>query len=251
MEFKTYDPEEEDYLDDAFEAVLKRPGDVEKYRKVIKKALEDAEEVLGLSSGVEILFGHSDTEKVQEKWGEDATANFYVYGFTFGSWFDDVDKDFIFIRANDFYENWKAALKNMVIHERAHIAFYDEHSDEALSKKLNGSNYNSVLFEGHSTNTAAKLNEEKGYGWEPYYRQLGEADPDYRKLMEELKKDRPDSEFFDHGGDEWTEGEGYIISYELFHWIMENRGLELEDLPGLDEEKVRELVDEAAEELYL
>lgn len=250
MQFETYNPEEEEYLDEGFEFVLRKPENVEKYRKVIKEALEDAEQVLGLSSDVEILFGLSDTEKVQEKWGEEATANFYVYGFTFGSWFDEIDRDFIFIRANDFHENWEAALKNMVVHERAHIAFYDEHSDEALNEKLNGSNYNSVLFEGHSTNTAAKLNEEKDYGWEPYYRQLGEVDPDYEKLKKELEKDRPDSGFFDHGGDEWTDGEGYIISYEIFHWIMENEGLELEDLPGLEEEKVRELVDGAAEKLY-
>jgi len=250
MNFKTYNPEEEDYLDEGFHSVLQRPEDVEKYRNVIAQALEDAEDILGMSSEVEILFGLTDTEKVQGRWGQDLTANFYSNGFTFGSWFEGIDHDFIFLRANDYHNDWEAALKNMAVHERAHIEFYDHHSDEDLAERLNGSVYNSVLFEGHSMNTAAKLNEEKDYGWSPEFRQLSEVSPDYAKLKQELEKDRTDSEFFDKGGEEWQEGEGYIIAYEGLNWVLEKKDIGLDDLPALSEEDAVELIDEAAEQLY-
>lgn len=250
VKFKTYDPEEDGYLHEDFEEVLERPEDVGKFREAIEEALKDAEEVLGFSSDVEIVFGLADPERIKEKWWEDAGTNFHVYGFTYGSWFDDRERDFIFLYANDFKDDWKAALKNMVVHERAHIEFYDHHSDEVLKKRLNNSMYDNILFEGHSTNSAAKLNREKGYGWKPSHRELGKVDPDLERLKEEFEKKRTESGFFDHGGDEWEEAEGYPVSFEIFHWVLENKNLEIQDLPDLSQEKVRELVDEAAEELY-
>ncbi|MFB6115654.1 MAG: hypothetical protein ABEK04_05230 [Candidatus Nanohalobium sp.] len=249
MEFKTYNPEEDDYLRDGFHDFLRRPEDVEKYRKTIREALEDAEEVVGMDSDVEILFGLTDTGSVHERWGEEAAPEFYVYGFTFGSHFEGKDRNFIFLRANDFPSNWKAVLKNMAVHERAHIEFFRSNSDEELDERLSGAVYNSVLFEGHSTNTAARLNEEKGYGWNPDFRKKGN-EVDFEELKAELEKDRTESSFFDHGGDEWTEAEGYPISFEIFNWVIENKGLEVKDLPSLSEDEARELIDEAAEELY-
>lgn len=250
MEFKTYDPEKDDYIYDSYEELLERPEDVEKYRSAIAEALEDAEEVVGMSSDVEIVFGLADPDRIEERWGEDAATNFHVHGFTFGSWFDDRDRDFIFLYANDVRDDWEAALKNMTVHERAHIDFYDKHSDEQLSERLEGSVYNSVLFEGHSTNTAAKLNEEKGYGWSPGFRKTGNS-IDSEKLDEELQKDRAESEFFDHGGEQWTDAQGYPVSYEIFNWILENEGLKLQELPELSEEEAKDLIDEAVQNLYL
>ena len=249
MEFKTYDPSEDDYLWEAFEEVLVAPENVEKYRETIEEALEDSEEVLGRNTDIEVVFGLSDPEKIKDKWGEDAETNFHVYGFTFGSWFDDFDKDFIFLYANDSKEDWRPALKNLTVHEGSHIDFYNHYSDEEIAKRLNGPNYNSVLFEGHSTNSAEKVDEVKGYGWQPDYRTVGNSF-DYKKLKKELEKDRTESGFFDHGGDEWQDAEGYPASFEIFSWIIENKGLEVEDLPELSEERTRELVDEAVENLY-
>lgn len=250
MEFKTYDPEEDDYLHEDFEEVLESPENVEKFRNVIEEALNDAEEVLGFSADVEIVFGLADPERIKEKWGEDAGTNFHVYGFTYGSWFENREKDFIFLYANDLKDYWEQALKNMVVHERAHIDFYDHHSDEVLSERLNNYMYDNILFEGHSTNSAAKLNRVKGYGWSPSHRELGKVDPGLERLKEEFEKKRTESSFFDHGGDEWKEAEGYPVSYEIFHWIIENKGLEIHELPELSQDEVEELVDEASEKLY-
>lgn len=250
MRFQTYNPEKDDYLYEAYEEVLTRPEDVGKYREVIEKTLSDVEEVVGMSSDVEIVFGLADPEKIRDKWGEDVETNFHVHGFTFGSWFDDRDRDFIFLYANDFKADWKPALKNLTVHERSHIDFYDHHSDEELSERLNGLVYNSVLFEGHSTNTAAKLNKEKGYCWSPDYRTLNN-DFDAEKVSQEVEKDRTESEFFDHGGEEWTTAEGYPASFEIFNWLIENKGLEVEELPALSEDEARKLIDEAVENLYL
>ena len=249
MEFKTYNPQKDDFLYDSYEEVLVGPRDVDKYREAIGEALEDAEEVFGMSSDVEIVFGLADPQKIRERWGEGAETNFHVHGFTFGSWFDDRDRDFIFLYANDSKDDWEAALKNMTVHERAHIDFYDSHSDEVLADRLEGPNYTSVLFEGHSTNTAAKLNEEKNYGWSPDFRSTGN-DIDYQKLEKELGKDRIESEFFDHGGDEWTDAQGYPVSFEVFNWIIQNKDLEVQQLPDLSEDETIELVDEAINNLY-
>lgn len=250
MEFKTYNPEKDEYLRDGFHDFLRKPEDAGKYREAIDEALEDVKEVVGMDSDVEILFGLTDTESVHERWSEEADPQFYVYGFTFGSHFEDKDKDFIFLRANDFPANWKAVLKNMAAHERAHIEFFRSNSDEELDRRLSGSVYNSVLFEGHSTNTAAMVNEEKGYGWSPDFRRKGN-EVDFEKLMDELKKDRTESEFFNHDGDEWTDAEGYPISFEIFNWVIENKDLEVQELPSLSEDEVKKLIDEAVEELYL
>ncbi|PSH00574.1 MAG: hypothetical protein BRC30_02825 [Nanohaloarchaea archaeon SW_7_46_7] len=249
MKFQIYNPEEDDYLWEDFEEVLEKPVGVEKYREVIEEALSDAKEVLGRENDLEIVFGLTDPEKIREKWGEDAGTNFHVYGFTFGSWFDGFDRDFIFLYANDSKDDWRPALKNMTVHEGSHIDFYSHYSDEELSERLNGSNYNSVLFEGHSTNSARKVDEVKGYSWNPSFRTLGN-DFDHEKIMDELEKERPESSFFDHGGEEWQNAEGYPASFEIFHWIIKEKGLEVEELPKLSEEKTRELVDEAVEQLY-
>jgi hypothetical protein len=40
------------------------------------------------------------------------------------------------------------------------------------------------------------------------------------------------------------------MAYEIFNWVIENRGLEVKELPELSQEEVQELVDEAVEELY-
>ncbi len=249
MKFKTYDPEEDGYLPEHYEGLLDRPEEVDKYREAVEEALQDADEVLGMSSDVEIVFGLADPEKVDERWEVETGLNFHVHGFTYGSWFDDVDRDFIFLYADDSRSDWKAALKNMTVHERAHIDFYDSHSDEALRGRLRGSMYDNMLFEGHSTNSAAKVNDVKGYGWRPSHRELGKVDPDARKLKEELEKPRKESNLLDRGG-EWDEDEGYAMAFEIFNWVIENRGLEVEELPQLSEQETRELVDEAAEELY-
>lgn len=249
MEFKTYNPEEDDYLYEAFEEVLEKPEDVGKYREAIAEALDDAEEVVGMDSDVEIVFGLADPEKIQEKWDTGPDSHFHIYGFTFGSWFEDRDRDFMFIYANDSPENWEGGLKNLTVHERSHLDFYDHYSDDVLAERLEGSMYNSVLLEGHSTNTAAKLNEEKGYGWNPEFRKKGN-EVSHERLMAELQKDRTESEFFDHGGDEWEDAEGYPISFEIFNWVLENKGLEVHELPSLSQDEAKELIDEAAETLY-
>jgi len=249
MKFKTYNPEEEDYLWEDFEEVLKNPEDVGKYREAIAEALRDAEEILGRDIDIEIVFGLADPEKIREKWGENAETHFHVYGFTFGSWFEGFDRDFIFLYANDSRDDWKPALKNMTVHEGSHIKFYNNYSDEEISRRLNGSNYNSVLFEGHSTNSAQKVDEKKGYGWKPSFRTL-DNDFDYEKIMKELKKERPDSDFFDQGGDEWQNAQGYPASFEIFNWIIEEKGLEIEKISKLSEQETRELVNEAVEKLY-
>lgn len=249
MRFQTYDPEEDDYIYDSYEEVLEKPEDVEKYRSAIEEALDDAEEVVGMDSDVEIVFGLADPEKIKDRWGEDAETNFHVHGFTYGSWFDDRDRDFIFLYASDFKDDWEAALKNMTVHERAHVDFYDHHSDETLGRRLRGSVYDNVLFEGHSTNTAAKLNRVKGYGWNPGFRKKGN-EVGFERLKDEFEKERTESVFFDHGGDEWTEAEGYPVSFEIMKWVLENKGLEVEELPSLSQDEARQLIDEAAKELY-
>lgn len=250
MQFKTYDPEEDDYLPEHYESLLDRPEDVEKYREAVEEALSDAEEVLGFSSDVEIVFGLANPEKVNERWDFETGLNFHVHGFTYGSWFDDRDRDFIFLYADDSENGWEAALKNMTVHERAHIDFYDKHSDEALRERLRGSMYDNMLFEGHSTNSAAKVNEVKGYGHSPGHRELGKMDPEVQKLRDELEKTREESNLLDKGGEDWDEQEGYTMAYEIFNWVIENKSLEVKELPELSQEEVQELVDEAVEELY-
>jgi hypothetical protein len=250
MRFKSYDPGEDDYLPEHFEDLLERPDDVEKYRKGVEEALSDAEEMLGFSENVEVVFGLADPEKVDESWEVETGVNFHVHGFSYGSWFDDVDRDFIFLYADDSVEEWGAALKNMTVHERAHIDFYDTHSDEALRERLRDSMYDNMLFEGHSTNSAAKVNEEKGYGWSPDHRQLEKVDPDPESLREELEKPRTESNLLDREGEEWDEEEGYAMAYEIFRWVVENREFEIQELPELSQEEVEDLVYEAVEELY-
>lgn len=250
MEFKTYDPEQDDYLPETYEGLLDRPEDVEKYREAVEEALNDAEEVLGFSSDVEIVFGLADPEKVDERWDFETGLNFHVHGFTYGSWFDDRERDFIFLYADDSMSGWEAALKNMTVHERAHIDFYDKHSDEVLRERLRGSMYDNMLFEGHSTNSAAKVNRVKDYGHSPGHRELGKMDPEVQKLRKELEKTREESTLLD-GGEDWDEQEGYTMAFEIFNWAIKNRSLEVEELPQLSQQETREIVDEAVEELYM
>lgn len=250
MQFKTYDPEEDDYLPEHYESLLDEPEDVAKYRKAIGEALKDAEEVLGFDEDVEIVFGLADPEKVDGRWDVETGLNFHVHGFTYGSWFDDVDRDFIFLYADDSKSGWEAALKNMTVHERAHIDFYDKNSDETLRERLRGSMYDNMLFEGHSTNSAAEVNEEKEYGHSPDHRGLEELQPDVQRLREGFKKTREESNLLDREGDDWDEQDGYNIAYEIFNWVVENRDLKVRELPELSQEQVEELVDEAVEKLY-
>jgi len=138
----------------------------------------------------------------------------------------------------------------LTVHERAHVDFYDHHSDEVLRERLRGSMYDNVLFEGHSTNAAEEVDGVKGYGRDPDHRQLGVLDPDFEKLCQELEKTREESNLLDRGG-ELSEEEGYNVAYEVFNWVLENKGLDVTELPGLSEERTRELVDEAIEVLYV
>lgn len=250
MEFKTYNPEEEDYLHEEFQSFLRPPENVEKYRGVIEEALNDAEEVLGVDSDVEVLFGLTDTEKVQETFGEEASANFYIHGFAFGSWMEGVDEDLIFVRANDYPEDWEDVLKNMTVHERMHLDLYSRNDDSFLGPWLENSMYSRVLLEGHAMNATEKVSREKDYSWRPHYRELGKASPNPESLRDELEKERSESSFFEPGGDEWENYDGYVISYEIGNWILENKGLDINDLPTLSEKKVRDVIDEAVDSLY-
>lgn len=249
MKFQTYDPEKDNYLSSHYEGLLKKPENVSKYKGAIEEALNDAEMVLGMSSDVEVVFGLADPKKVDERWDVETGLNFHVHGFAYGSWFDDVDRDFIFLYADDSKNGWGAALKNTTVHERAHIDFYDHHTDEELRKRLRGSMYDNVLFEGHSTNAAAEVDEVKGYGRNPNHRQLGVVNPDVEKLSQELEKTREESNLLDRGG-EWSEEEGYSIAYEIFNWVLQSKDIEVTELPALSQEKTEGLVDDAVGELY-
>lgn len=249
MEFKVYSPEEDDYLEEGFDKYLREPEDVEKYRKVIAEALAHAEEVLGMSSDVKIVFGLTDTEALEDEFGENLEPNYYNWGFTFGSWFENTDEDYIFVRANDGSDVWKDVVRNMVVHERAHLEYYSRYGDEELSERLNGPVYNSVVFEGHAMNSAEKVSDTKGYDWQPHYRKS--VDIGYEALKEELVRSRTDSSFFDPGGDQWENEEGYPVSYEVCKWIVREKDVEISGLPELSEDRTKKLVDEAVEVLYM
>lgn len=249
MEIKKYKPEEhKQYLPDYHKSTYSK-GDIEKFKPVAEEALEELKEVIDfLDEGIELVLAITDSGEM----ADDAPKDYYFLGFSFRDGMRGYPGNAVFMRVADRFSDWRAAMKDMQVHEFGHQIFYQEDVD------WEDDQYHSVMFEGHAENLARKVAEKNDREYTPVWRKDEPIDVDKEALLEDLEKPRTfgdegdeiDHNMFVSGGERWSDAEGYTIAYQIVRHLIDEGEVSIHDLLETPSERWREMVKESVEELY-
>ncbi|MFB6116665.1 MAG: DUF2268 domain-containing putative Zn-dependent protease [Candidatus Nanosalina sp.] len=249
MEFEKWeDGEHSDMVKPGFADLCIEPEDIGKYREVVEEAVEDIEDVFGVSVSLKVVIAKTDTSQIRGKPVEETSMYAFIQGMGLSPQVYNVEENMIFLRVTDEVENWRSFLKSLVVHEEAHLEFQDE-------REVGYTILRHLLFEGHAMHRDRKVSEEKGYEW----RQDWELpDIDRGEFLAELDKkrswDEPQSEevstLFDSGGEKWKDGEGYSMAFHIAKDVMERKEIGVQELVEIGYEEWRKQVEKSVENLY-
>jgi hypothetical protein len=249
MQIRKYDSEEhEQYLPDYHKPTYAE-GDIDKFKQVAEEALEELESLVEFSDkDIELVIAITDTDEIDDN----APESYYFMGFSFDDGMRDHPGNAVFMRVTDTIEEWKAAMKDMLIHELGHQIFYQRDVD------WNDNQYYSFKFEGYAENLAKIVAEKHGRNYNPIWRKDEPMDIAKDALFEDLKKprtfgdegDKIDHNMFVNGGSRWSNAEGYTIAYQLVRYLLNQNKITIQNMPEISPEDWKDYVDSAVKELY-
>lgn len=246
MEITQYKPEKHaEYLPD-HQVPKYSEGDIEKFLPVAQEAVNELNELVEFDNELELVLGVTDTDKLDE----DTPVGYYFMGYSFDEGMRGYPRNAVFMRVSDEPEEWKAAMKGMLIHELGHQVFYQTEVD------WEDDQYHSVMFEGHAENLARIVGERNGRDFSPVWRKEEPIEVDKEMLYEDLEKPRSTEEenlsqnMFRPSGDRWQDAEGYTIAFQIVRHLIEKEEKPINTLLETSSEEWREMVDRAIEELY-
>lgn len=249
MEIKKYNSEKHsEYLPD-YQVDGYKEGDIDKFKSVAREALQELKETVDFSDqDIELVIALTETENM----ADDSPESYYFMGFSFDDGMRGHQGNAVFMRVTDVTENWKAAVKDMLIHELGHQIFYQE------DVGWEDDQYHSIMFEGYAENLAKIVAEENSRDYSPIWRKDEPVELDKEMLYEDLEHSRTfgDEEdeithnMFIQGGDRWSNAEGYTIAYKIVRHLIEQNKVSIQSMLKNSSDEWKEYVDSAVEELY-
>lgn len=249
MDIKKYRPEQhEEYLPDYMKSTFGK-GDIEKFKPVVREALRELKQTVDFSDGhIDLVIARTDEENMQDN----APKDYYFMGFSFDDGMRGHEGNAVFLRASDDVDNWREALKSMLVHELGHQIFYQAEVD------WEDDQYHSLMFEGHAMNLSRIVGEENNWNYSPVWRTEESIDLDTEVLSQDLEQprtfgdedDEVDHNMFVKAGQRWQDAEGYMIAFQIVKHLMEEDRISIETMIEKPSGEWKEMVREAIEEIY-
>jgi hypothetical protein len=125
MEITEYKPEKHaEYLPD-YQVPKYLEGDIGRFKSLAEEAVNELKEFVDFDDDLELVLGVTDTEKL----GDDAPTSYHFMGYSFDEGMRGYPRNAVFMRASDEPDNWRAAMKSMLVHELGHQVFYQTDVD--------------------------------------------------------------------------------------------------------------------------
>ena len=246
MRITEYKPEKHaEYLPD-HQVPKYSEGDIDRFRSVAEEAVNELKEFVDFDDDLELVLGVTDTEKLDE----DAPTGYYFMGYSFDEGMRGYSRNAVFMRASDEPEEWRAAMKGMLIHELGHQVFYQTDVD------WEDDQYHSVMFEGHAENLAKLVGDRNGRDFSPVWRKEEPVEVDKEDLYKDLEKPRSTEEeklsqnMFRPSGDRWQDAEGYTIAFQIVRRLIEEEETSINSMLETSSKEWREMVEKTVKELY-
>lgn len=106
MNIEFFDPEKHSELvPDFFSDDVIEPTEMSHYRKVINDALDDIDEVYGITAEFKIVFAEIDVEKFREEFGDDIPPQVFFRGYSLSKQaHEKADENIMFLATSEEYE---------------------------------------------------------------------------------------------------------------------------------------------------
>ena len=244
-----------EYLDGFTDYVNDLSEGFEEFSDVIEEAMAEGSEVFEVPDDVKIVVAQTDVEAMREEHGKDFSRVYLVHGYSFHSGMENAveDEDVILLRSGKGLDEWRAAMKNMLVHELAHQRFFRDSVNFSFEEQ-----YDDIFFEGHAMLAAEKVCKEFSWRWRPPFRPEETIKLNLEDFIQDLQRKRvlddTDGEeigsLFRSGGERFQNAEGYPASFQICRWLVRNTDLEFDKIPKLEKDRRKRLAERAAEELF-